>query len=80
MGCASSAPALSRNGDLKSAADGLIQEGADIVSRAKKSANDLTEAAEEAKDEALTKLQGKYMTEYMKKYIDPVKLYFLYLI
>ena len=59
MGCASSAPALSRNGDLKSAADGLIQEGTDLASRAKKSASDLMGAAGDVKDEALTKLQGK---------------------
>jgi len=62
MGCASSAPALSRNGDLKSAADGLIQEGADLASKAKKSASDIMDAAGDAKDEALTKLQGKGVT------------------
>ena len=62
MGCASSAPALSRNGDLKSAADGLIQEGADLASKAKKSASDAMDAVGDAKDKGLTKLQGKTVT------------------
>jgi hypothetical protein len=62
MGCASSAPSLSRNGDLKSAADGLIQDGADLASKAKKSASDLIDAAGDAKDDALSKLQGKTVT------------------
>jgi hypothetical protein len=67
MGCASSAPALSRNGDLKSAADGLIQEGADLASRAKKSANDLMDAAGDAKDETIIKLQGKSVMQKANK-------------
>jgi hypothetical protein len=41
-----------------SAADGLIQESADLASRAKKSASDIMDA----KDETLTKLQGKAVT------------------
>jgi len=59
MGCASSAPFLSRNGELKSTAEGLVQEGTDLASKAKKSANDLLDAASDAKDDALAKLQGK---------------------
>jgi hypothetical protein len=42
-----------------STADGLNQEGTELASRAKKSASDLMDAAGDAKDEALTKLQGK---------------------
>lgn len=59
MGCASSAPSLSHNGELKSAADNLIQEGTDLASKARKSTNDLLDAAGDAKDDALAKLQGK---------------------
>jgi hypothetical protein len=59
MGCASSAPSLSRNGELKSTAEDLIQDGTDLVSKARKSANDLLDAAGDAKDDALEKLQGK---------------------
>jgi hypothetical protein len=59
MGCASSAPSLSHNGELKSTADNLIQEGTDLASKARKSANDLLDAAGDAKDDARAKLQGK---------------------
>jgi hypothetical protein len=59
MGCASSAPSLSHNGELKSTADSLIQEGSDLASKAKKSADDLLDAAGDAKDDALATLQGK---------------------
>jgi hypothetical protein len=59
MGCASSAPSLAHNGELKSAADSLIQEGSDLVSKAKKSASDLLDAAGDAKDDVMAKLQGK---------------------
>ena len=45
-----------------SAADGLIQEGADLASRAKKSASDVMDAAGDAKDEGLTRPQGKAVT------------------
>jgi hypothetical protein len=60
MGCASSAPSLSRNGDIiKSAADSVVEEGTDLASKAKKSANDLLNVAGDAKDNTLAKLQGK---------------------
>jgi hypothetical protein len=42
-----------------SAADSVIEEGTDLVSKAKKSASGLFDAAGEAKDNAVTKLQGK---------------------
>jgi hypothetical protein len=44
------------------AADGLIQEGAELASRTKKSASDLIDAVGDAKDKAKTKLQGKAVT------------------
>lgn len=59
MGCASSAPTLSRNGELKSAADSIIEEGTDLASKAKKSESDLLDVAGDARDSALSKLQGK---------------------
>jgi len=45
-----------------SAARGLNREGADLTSSAKKTASDLMDAAGDAKDEALTKRQGKTVT------------------
>jgi len=45
-----------------SAEDGLNQGGADLAFRAKKTANDLMDAAGDAKDEALKKRQGKAVT------------------
>ena len=63
MGCASSAPTLSRNGELNSTADGLLQQG---VGLAGSTVDSITakakETAEGVKDQAAGKLQGNVIS------------------
>ena len=62
MGCASSAPTLSRNGELNSTAEGLVQQGTGLAGA---SVDSITakakETAEGVKDEAVGKLKGNAM-------------------